>query len=238
MAGARKRTTPHRAVSATSRRPTLPYTERPGTLRRFLAEVPRRPRPAKVNGDYLAALGMSGGSNRSIIRVLRTVGLINEQSEPTDVYTAFMRTGSGPAVLGERIRQVYASLFEAHHRPDRESNDVLRNLFNIHSGGSGNTVDLQIQTFRALCENADFDSAAPAVSETIAGASALSAASTAAATGSHGSFLPSVHIDLHIHLPPGRSSRDYQYIIQDIARYIYDRPDAGEENNPSRTEER
>jgi hypothetical protein len=241
MARASKRAaSPKYAASTTSRRPTFPYAERPGTLRRFLTEAPKHPRPAKVNADYLAALGMAGGANRTIIRVLRRVGLINEQSEPTDVYAAFMRTGSGPAVLGDRIRQVYAPLFEAHHRPDQESNDVLRNLFNIHSGGAGNTVDLQIQTFRALCENADFDIEAPAMSETSAGAPARSQGSTSvgSTTGAAGSSGPSVHIDLHIHLPPGRSSRDYQYIIQDIARYIYGSPETGEENNSSRAEER
>lgn len=239
MAGARKRRAPNPKASSTSRSPTFPYAERPGTLRRFLAEVPRRPRPAKVNADYLAALGMSGGSNKSIIRVLRTVGLINEQNEPTDAYSAFMLTGSGPAVLGDRIRRVYAPLFEAHHRPDRESNDVLRNLFNIHSGGAPHTIELQIQTFRALCENADFDAVTPAMPEMRSGPSARNQAATSIGfSGASGSPYPSVHVDLHIHLPPGRSSRDYQYIIQDIARYIYGHPEAGEESSPSKTEER
>ena len=45
-----------------------------------------------------------------------------------------------------------------------------------------------------------------------------------------GDFAPvAVNINLHIHLPEGKSSRDYQYIIQDIAKYIYRYSDVGDD---------
>ena len=33
--------------------------------------------------------------------------------------------------------------------------------------------------------------------------------------------VPAIHIDLHIHLPENKTTRDYEAIIQDIARYIF-----------------
>jgi hypothetical protein len=41
--------------------------------------------------------------------------------------------------------------------------------------------------------------------------------------------LPPIKIDLHIHLPENKTTRDYEAIIQDIARYIYGRKELGSE---------
>jgi hypothetical protein len=189
-------------------------------LRRFLGEVPKRPRPTVVDRQLLAAWTLSGSENYTIIRVLKAVNLLNERNEPTDTYAAFMRAGRGPAVLGQQIRQVYAPLFEAAHAPHREQADELRNLFNIHASGSAaGTIDLQIQTFKALCDFAAFDGAAAAATEP--GGAALAQSAAGAAGMRESQVGPPIHIDLHIHLPPGKTSRDYQYIIQDIARYLY-----------------
>ena len=212
-------------------RPTFPYTSRPNALRRFLTEVPRRPRPGRVNGELLASWGMAGGENQTIIRVLKALNLVNDNNEATDTYTEFMRAGAGPAVLGAQIRRVYAPLFGATLHPERENPESLRNLFNIHSSGAASTIDYQIQTFRALCDNADLDAGAvpPLPSASSGSTAAPQTASLAQIAGGEESS-PSVNINLHIHLPENKTSRDYQYIIQDIARFIYGRgegaPDA------------
>ena len=209
-----------RSGAETTTPPKFPYTTRPAALRKFLAEVPRRPRPPKVNQDLLASWEIRGNDATTVTRVLKALGLVGASNEPTDAYTAFMHAGSGPAVLAQRIKETYAPLFSASLEPHKESNDTLRNLFNIHSGGAPATIEYQIQTFKALCEYADFaasvatSSAAPA-----SGALAPAPATQGAAFGSGSG--PAIHIDLHIHLPENKTSRDYQYIIQDIGRFIY-----------------
>lgn len=211
----------------------FPYTTRPSGLRKLLTEVPQRPRPSNVNKAFLAAMGLTGGENQSILRVLRQIGLTNINNEPTEQYIAFMREGTGPGVLGQLVKQTYGALFGAALRPYSESPENLRNLFNIHSGGT--TIDLQIQTFKALCDFSSFDE----VGNTSAGAAGLPGGdptTPASRVGSRGALGPEIHIDLHIHLPPGKTSRDYQYIIQDIARYLYGSP--GEEGEREDNRER
>jgi hypothetical protein len=201
--------------------PKFPYTVRPNALRKFLAEVPKRPKPTKVNRTLLASWSLAGGANESIIRVLKAVGLLAPSGEPTEIYTNFMREGTGPAVLGQKIREVYAPIFEATAAPYKESTDVLKNLFNIHSGGAPATIDLQIQTFKALCDNASFEVAAAA--PFAPGAPQATSAKLGSTAGA------SFHIDLHIHLPERASSRDYQYIIQDIGRFLLGKETAATE---------
>jgi hypothetical protein len=117
------------------------------------------------------------------------------------------------------VKEVYKQLFEFAHEPHKSSTPELKTFFNIHSGGGERAIDYQIQTFKALSEYSDFS------------ASGDSPVGSAAVAGGHGAVpvagtsggLPPVQIDLHIHLPENKTTRDYEAIIQDIARYIYGR---------------
>jgi hypothetical protein len=211
--------------------PAFPYTTRPTALRRFLAEVPKRPKPPKVNQALLGSWGIKGNEASTLIRVLKTLELVAPSNEPTQAYTEFMRAGSGPAVLAEKIRKVYAPLFDASLEPHKDQPDALRNLFNIHSGGAKTTMDYQIQTFKALSEYADL------ARTNAPGGDAGEKTGVGERGTKHGTPAPqnasgaSMHLDLHIHLPENKSSRDYQYIIQDIARFIYGREDTERSDN-------
>jgi hypothetical protein len=225
MAAKKKRAKKGRAAkktsgrsSGTSTKPVFPYATRPSALRKFLDEVPKRPKPQKVNAELLASWGMGGGENTSIIRVLKALSLIGNSNEPTDQYVAYMRAGAGPAVLGSLLKQVYAPLFGSSLEPHRESNEALRNLFNIHSGGAESTIEFQIQTFKALCDYARFDGAP---GSGVPASAPQGGGSSVGAPGAVGTV--PVNINLHIHLPEQKTSREYEYIIQDIARYIYGR---------------
>jgi hypothetical protein len=196
----------------------FPYTNKPGSLRKFLTMIPQRPKPTSINKTTLQSWGFKDGNDYSIIRVLKTVGLVGADNAPTPDYTVFMHKGTGPAHLGEMVKKLYAPLFEASHTPHQESNDNLENLFNIHSGGASRTMSLQIQTFKALCDHADFSGNGASKKPAI-GTSAT--AKNTAENGGAGAGAPTIHIDLHIHLPGNKSRRDYEYMFEDIARYIY-----------------
>lgn len=202
--------------------PKFPYTNEPRALRRLLAEIPKRPRPPKINMDTLKAWGVSNSNNAvTAIRVLKQIGLLGSSGEPMSTYADFMKTGTGPSVLAEHIKTTYRVLFENSLAPQDESEEELRNLFHIHSGGGEKAMRLQVQTFKALSEHADFST------EFRAGESGKGAASTASGkpglTRGDQQRLPPIQVDLHIHLPENKTTREYEAIIQDIARYIYGR---------------
>src|SRR5882757_2681157 len=116
--------------------PKFPYTTEPNSLRRLLAEIPKRPKPTKLTMDTLRSWNVSSNNNAATaIRVLKRMGLLAESGEPTDVYVEFMKTGTGPITLAQRVRETYRPLFENSHAPQSESNEELKKLFNIHSAG-------------------------------------------------------------------------------------------------------
>lgn len=199
--------------------PKFPYTTEPKALRRLLAEIPKRPRPTKLTMDTLKAWNVSSNNNaRTAINVLKKLGLLGSNGEPTPKYVEFMKTGTGPTELAKSIKEVYSVLFENSHAPQDEPDDELKNLFHIHSGGGEDAMRLQIQTFKALSEYAKFSAEGGRDGSTVKPSRAGVTAQTTEAVE-----LPPIQVDLHIHLPENKSTRDYEAIIQDIARYIYGR---------------
>jgi len=209
------------APSGATTMPKFPYATTPNALRRFFELVPQKPKPAKINADALKAWGLRNTNDATIIRVLKALGFVGGNNEPTDLYTSFMAPGNGPGILADAIRSVWGPLFEHSHEPHREDDPTLRNYFNIHSGGSEATVALQIQTFKAACDHADFS----VIGSTSTNSTGETTTSTTVSSGTSGT--PQIHIDLHIHLPENKSRRDYEYIFEDIARYIFGKETPG-----------
>jgi hypothetical protein len=177
-------------------KPAFPYTTIPGALRIFLKEVPEKPKPPKFSQQVMRSCGINSNNYATILSVLRSLELLDTSNQPTPDYVRFMNADSGPLVLGEKIRKVYAKLFESSREPFREADQRLKNLFNIHSGGAEETLKLQIATFKALCEFAKFDVLPPAITK-----DGDVGAPRAETGGSGHSDSPiALHIDLHIHL--------------------------------------
>jgi len=203
--------------------PVFPYTNEPGALRRLLKEIPNRPKPPKMTRETLKSWNVSNSNNSgTVITVLKKVGLLNDAGIPNDAYTEFMKASSGPVVLGAKVRETYRVLFENSNAPQSESPENLKSLFNIHTGGGEDAMRLQMQTFKILTEFSNFTE----LPQT--GSRSDSQAGNAGGSGEQGRqkgshLTPPVQIDLHIHLPENKSTRDYEAIIQDIAKYIYGR---------------
>ncbi len=203
--------------------PKFPYTTVPNSLRRFLELVPTKPKPTKITGETLKSWGLRNSNDATILRVIKNVGLLTSTGEPTDQYKQFMMPESGPGILAQGIKNCWAPIFENSHEPHRESDDTLKNYFNVHSGGSDRAIQYQISTFKAICDYADFGASIAPVNS--------SSTQNSGATGLNNppgqDNSPQFHIDLHIHLPENKSRRDYEYIFEDIARYIFGRDVSG-----------
>lgn len=205
--------------------PKFPYTTTPLVLRKLLKEIPKRPKPPKMTGPTLASWNLRNDTNsRTAITVLKKVGLLGAGGEPNEAYTDFMKQGVGPKTLAQRIKETYQVLFENSLNPHTDSDEALKNLFNIHSGGGADAMRFQIQTFKALCEHADFAGAENEGASPEGPGDQKNGAPSARGVAAGAGF-PPVKIDLHIHLPENKTTRDYEAIIQDIAKYIYGRTD-------------
>ncbi len=196
-----------------SSEPKYPYTVAPKTLRNFLELVPGKPKPPKVTTSTLKTWGFKSGNDASILRVLKDINLLSSSGEPTQDYADYMKNVTGAAVLGKLIKSCYQTLFQNITNPEKASNDELRNFFNINSGGSERTIQLQVDTFKALSAYATFGDTDPLNSDDYT--------SDSVEVGSNRNLSPAIRIDLHIHLPDNKTKADYDSIIESISNHLY-----------------
>lgn len=192
--------------------PKFPYSSSPSDLKRLLQLIPQKPKPPKLTTSTANTWGIKNTGIGSTITVLKEIGLLDPSGVPTEKYAAYMNSGTGGLALGSQIKNRYETLFSLQTNPQNASNDELKNFFNIHSGGAEKTIDYQVRTFKALCEYASFDG-----TYTPSTHSNTNPPSNAKATNSDG---PQIHFDLHIHLPEGKNSSDYEVIIRSISEHI------------------
>jgi hypothetical protein len=192
-------------------KPKFPYTSQPAELKRLLQLIPTKPKPPKLVTSTAQSWGIKNNSVGVSLGVLKEIGLLDPSGVPTEDYAAYMVSGSGGLALGQKIKERYKQLFDTHLEPQNASNDELRNFFNINSGGAEGTIDYQVKTFKALSEFASFDGTY----------TPLSGQSNSAKKQTPGqSPAPQIHFDLHIHLPEGKNSSDYEAIIRSISDHI------------------
>jgi hypothetical protein len=195
-----------------------PYTLTPAALRRFLDQIPTKPKPEKVNATTLKAWGFKNSNDHSILRVLKSLELLSSSGEPTVNYVEYMSPDKGPAALGRQIRKVYGTLFSHVSNPGSANQEELKNFFNTYGGGGEEVVRLQIQAFKALAEHATFGAADP-LEQTERNTS--SASETTANSNAGRRQDAAVRIDLHIHLPENKTKAEYDSILESIAKHIY-----------------
>lgn len=196
--------------------PKFPYSTTPNSLRKFLEMAPNKPKPPKINSETLKVWGLKNTNDQSILRVLKKIDLLSTSGETTSHYSEFMKKESGATTLGKQIMSVYKSLFDNVPNPDKASDEELKNFFNIHSGGGEQTIKYQIDTFKALANFASFDG-----NHTPVDGAPVYHTPEGDENDKPKSNTPSIHIDLHIHLPENKSKADYESIIESIADKIF-----------------
>lgn len=191
------------------------YTIVPNSLRRYLKGIPSRSIPTKVDAKHLKSIGFKNSNDRGIIRVLKAVKLIDQSGVPTEDFRNFRDASRGPIILASRIREAYKGLYDTYYDAHKQSDENLRNFFRSQGDLADAAVSYQVATFKALSEFADFQTGSTATNE----AEASRVQGTAISQGTT-QQIPTIHIDLQIHLPDSADPAVYDQIIESIAKHI------------------
>jgi hypothetical protein len=113
--------------------------------------------PDKITLKTLEAWGFKGSNDRPLLTILKFIGFVDSAGVPTQTWSEFRSTKSGPAVLAQAIRSSYSSLFQLYADAHQKDNEALRNFFSTHTNVGADTLNYIVRTFKVLCENANFE---------------------------------------------------------------------------------
>jgi hypothetical protein len=139
------------------------YTVVPSNLEKLLNRVPALGRPDKVNSGWLASIGMGGGNNQSMLRVLKGLGAVGKDGAPTELWGAIR--AKDKLKLGAAVRRMYSDLFSIYPDAHQKDAEALTAFFRANTDLGDRAQRLSVQTFQILCKFGDFSS--EAASETL-----------------------------------------------------------------------
>lgn len=201
----------------------FPYTSVASKLKAFLEKIPDTGVPGKLTQKELAARGFKSTNDRSLISVLKALGLIGSDGAPTKRWQAYRDRSTNRALLAQLVRDAYADLFavypDAHQRPDAD----LKNFMSSKTKSGERAILYMVQTFKAIAGLADFD--AGPVPATIPEGGAEGG--TAVPPHLRMELAPQIHINLQVHLTDMDDERKIDAVFRSMAEHIFGREREG-----------
>ncbi len=115
--------------------------------------------PDKFTTRFLESLDFKSATDRLIIGVLKSLGLLDDVGKPTDRYFRFLDKTQSASVLAEGIQEAYEDLFKTNTNANKMSKqDVMSKFKTLSQGQLTDVVNENLaRTFVQLCALADFE---------------------------------------------------------------------------------
>jgi hypothetical protein len=200
----------------------LVYTTVPGKIKPLLSKIKGIGVPAKVTAAWLKSIGFKSSNDPSLIGVLKLVGLIDGSNAPTDNWQKY-RGAKAAAVLGEGIRNGYSDLYAVYPDAHLQPNSALEHVFNTSSKAGKQTISKTIGTFKALVNEAEFESVEAPEELHVEATTSRSQQRAVPEVRSRSALSggPSIHIDVQVHISPEASPNQIDQIFASMAKHLF-----------------
>lgn len=216
----------------------FPATMVVSRLKSFVEQIPSTGVPPRVTVAYLQARGFKSSNDRSIIPVLKHIGLIDVSGAPTSKWQELRDQSTGRQTLARLVRQAYSGLYEVYPDAERQPDSVIRDFMRTKTKGGDRMVVAMVSTFKMLCSLADF-SGPTAVRSIVpknlqSGNVSEEYAGFGTASEIHPPTTTNVTINLQINIGEDAGYEQIDFVFESLARHVLGRqadvPDDYEEN--------
>ena len=197
-------------------------TQNTGNLVKFIDGIPSRGIPPKITIEHLQSLGFKSTNDRSILTVLKAIGLCESGGNPNESYKQMRNRSASKKVLAQLIHNAYADLFSVYPDASRKDYDTLKDYFASKTDVGDASLRNIIGTFQALCSCADFSGGPINLGDSKGDPSVDSTPTGAHGHGGQNKHSPKteVHFDIQIHLPGDQKPEIYESIFKNLGKYV------------------
>ena len=123
----------------------------------IINKIQQAARPAKFTQEVLKNLGFNSTNDRAFIPLTKRLGFLADDGTPTALYDQLKDKTTAKTILASQIKVLYSELYainvEIHKAPEAEIKGAISRV----TGKDEDGVDRIYNTFKALCNNADFN---------------------------------------------------------------------------------
>jgi len=95
-------------------------------------------------------------NDRPIVGILKFIGFIDENGVPKEKYVNFRDSTKAKSVMANCLREAYAELFEIYPDAYDKDTQTLKDFFSTRVTAGEQVLARTVDTFKVLCEFADF----------------------------------------------------------------------------------
>lgn len=179
--------------------------------------------PERFTTKFLKDLDFTSSNDRLYIGILKGLGFIDDSGIPTERYYAFLDHSESGRVLADAIQMAYDELFALNKNAQSMSVEEVKGKFKSLTQGSKseNVISLMANTFKALCELADWSTPASEPVPT----SEVKVLEVAQQADTKSVELPSnrqleLHYNIQLILPESRDPAVYDALFATLRRHL------------------
>lgn len=133
--------------------PRMPSVKK---LHSILDSIQKAAVPDAFGVDFLKDMGCTSSNDRSVIKVLKFLGMLDASGKPQSSYREFMDHTQSKHILADCMHQAYDDLFKSDKSAYQKSATDLKGWFKTKTGAGASSAEKMATTFKALASYADF----------------------------------------------------------------------------------
>ena len=182
--------------------------------------------PERFTNKFLEDLGYKSSNDRLVTGVLKGLGLLNDNGEPTQRYFDFLDQTLSKKVMAIGIQEAYEDLFNLNKEAQNLSQEEVKNKLKTLTQGqkSESVIDKMARTFRTLCDYADWSGASsvkPVPLETSPVKNEGQQFSRENQSDLSNTSSVGLHYNIQIHLPETTNMAVYDAIFQSLKKHLF-----------------
>jgi hypothetical protein len=193
----------------------VPYTSKPEDVTRLLQVMTTKEVPKiKVDPGYLKSWGFSLSSSNYLFKILKMLGFVDEEDQPSASWIAYASDEKRGAVLATAIKNAYADLFKSVLCPYLESDEVLMDYLESCVKAKPKEMQLMVDAFRLLSETADFQDLL------CVSGSGESTSTNEGEKVANVKVNPNLQLNIQIHIDPNTPEDKIEAIFKNMKKYL------------------
>ena len=176
--------------------------------------------PERFTHQLLKDWGFAFTNDRAFVPLLKALGFLTADGNPTQVYLDYRDHSRSKEVLGHALREAYGDIFLIKEHPTQADRASVEGKFKSFHNTSENVAGLMASTFFGLLALADLSVKKVAASNPTAAIHTPSSAPTPVPTEKNGFVGTGLHYNIQIHLPATKDVEVYNAIFKSLREHL------------------
>ena len=203
------------------------YVQTPAQLGELFRQIRQGQAPRQFTRQHLKDLGFRSSNHHAFIPMLKVLGFLSADGQPTSRYHDYRNEAQSRQILGQALREAYADLFVLRSSPTDADRSLLEGTFKSTHNANDRTAKLMASTFYALLGLANISATtapppttSPAETETKETPSKREMHEDDERTSKTRRTTTNLHYNIQIHLPATKDIEVYNAIFKSLKEHL------------------